>query len=275
MVEFASGATARSADLLDAFLTWRADAQTTVYAGQMLLPLTYDIRTGIAALDAPERTRLVGVYFAGVRSQGVYAARRLDNNHTLELGAWNSLTTGDPQSNARGGSANLIATLSWRYRRGGTHLMLGGAVGKRPGFTARDAQGNLIAVADTDRRAFYVEYEQRLTNPPLTLRATYMAGRDRNPAGGLTAPQFTEASDYRDWVLYAIYDLNAQNRLVLRWEEFDPDTARPNDRLQALAVVYHYFPVESVRLSLSYERFLEQGASVDDDRIIAAAQYRF
>ncbi|MEJ5385426.1 MAG: porin [Fimbriimonadales bacterium] len=275
MVEFASGTTARSADLLDAFITWRADAQTTVYAGQMRLPLSYDIRAGIITLDVPERTLMVGAYFAGVRSQGVYAARLLDRNNTLELGVWNSLTINDPQANVRGGEGAYIGTFSWRYRQGGTQLALGGAVGRRPGFATRDSVGNPIVVADADRRAFYVEFEQRVSSAPLTLRAIYLAGRDRNPVGGLTAPQFTEASDYRDWVAYAIYNLTARHQLALRWEDFDPDTARPNDQRQALAIVYHYFPEENIRMSLSYERFLEQGASVDNDRIIAAVQYRF
>jgi hypothetical protein len=63
---------------------------------------------------------------------------------------------------------------------------------------------------------------------------------------------------------------------VLAWEDFDPDTKRGGDRLQTLALVYHYFVQERTRLSLRYEvNTEERGNRVDNDRLILAAQYRF
>jgi hypothetical protein len=275
LVEFASGEAGRAADLLDAFVAWRPRAEITVFVGQMLAPLFYDVRERIVILDTLERSNTTRTLFAGARLRGGYVAYRVNAQNTLEAGVWNSLAYRDPQLNASGGQAAVAGTLSWRYRSGDTQFAIGGLVGRRPRLQARDANNNPIEVPDSDRRIFYAELEQRIPNTPLKIRADYIWGRDRNPAGG-TTPRFLTPSDLQTVFLYAIYEPNPRNQVVLAWEDFDPNTERGGDRIQTLSLTYHYFVQEKVRLSLCYEQTIEErGNRIANDRVIVAAQYRF
>jgi hypothetical protein len=185
--------------------------------------------------------------------RGGYVAYRVNAQNTLEAGVWNSLTYRDPQLNASGGQAATAGTLSWRYRSGDTQLAIGGLAGTRPRLQARDANNNPIEVPDSERRIFYAELQQRIPNTPLKIRADYIWGRDRNPAGG-TAPRFLTPSDLQTVFLYAIYEPNPRNQIVLAWEDFDPDTKRGGDRIQTLSLTYHYFVQERMcDFSLRYE----------------------
>jgi hypothetical protein len=76
--------------------------------------------------------------------------------------------------------------------------------------------------------------------------------------------------------LYAIYEPNPRNQIVLAWEDFDPNTERGGNRLKTLSLTYHYFVQEKVRFSLCYEQTIEErGNRIANDRVIVAAQYRF
>lgn len=273
--DLASGAGGYESELLDAYVTWQPHTRLTVYLGQMLAPLYYDVRAPFSILDTLERSATTGAFFAGARLRGGYVAYRVNAQNTLEAGVWNSLTYRDPQLNASGGQAATAGTLSWRYRSGDTQLAIGGLAGTRPRLQARDANNNPIEVPDSERRIFYAELQQRIPNTPLKIRADYIWGRDRNPAGG-TAPRFLTPSDLQTVFLYAIYEPNPRNQIVLAWEDFDPDTKRGGNRLQSLSLTYHYFVQANVRFSLRYEQTTEErGNRIANDRVILAAQYRF
>jgi len=246
-----------------------------VVAGQILAPLFYDVRERIFLLETLERGNTTRVFFGGAYLRGGYVAYRVNAQNTLEAGVWNSLTYRDPQLNASGGQAATAGTLSWRYRSGDTQLAIGGLAGTRPRLQARDANNTPIEVPDSDRRIFYAELEQRIPNTPLRIRADYIWGRDRNPAGG-TVPRFLTPSDLQTVFLYALYEPNPRTQIVLAWEDFDPDTKRGGDRIQTLSLTYHYFVQANVRFSLRYEQATEErGNRVANDRAILAAQYRF
>jgi len=273
--DLASGAGGYESELLDAYVTWQPHTRLTVYLGQMLAPLYYDVRAPFSILDTLERSATTGAFFAGARLRGGYVAYRVNAQNTLEAGVWNSLAYRDPQLDARGGQAAVAGTLTWRYTRGDTQLRLGALVGRRPRLQARDANNTPIEVPDSDRRIFYAELEQRIPNTPLRIRADYIWGRDRNPAGG-TVPRFLTPSDLQTVFLYALYEPNPRTQIVLAWEDFDPDTKRGGDRIQTLSLTYHYFVQERIRLSLRYESNTEErGNRIANDRVILAAQYRF
>ena len=275
LTDLAAGEGGRASELIDAYVTWRPNADTTVFVGQMLTPLFYDVRRSIVILDTLERGNTTRTFFGGAYMRGGYVAYRLNSQNTLEAGVWNSLAYRDPQLDAWGGQAAAAGTLSWRYNRANTQLTLGGLVGRRPRLQARDANNNPLVVPDSDRRIFYAELEQGIPRTPLKLRVSYIWGRDRNPAGGAT-PRFLTASDLQTVFVYAIYEPNPRNQLVLALEDFDPDTRRGGDRLQTLSLTYHYFVQERIRLSARYEWVAEErGVRVANDRAILAAQYRF
>jgi len=275
LTDLAAGEGGRASELIDAYVTWRPNANTVVFAGQMLAPLFYDVRRSIVVLDTLERGNTTRTFFGGAYARGGYVAYRLDAHNTLEAGIWNSLTYRDPQLDARGGQAAVAGMLNWRYSRGDTQFTLGGWVGRRPRLQARDTNNNPITLPDTDRRIFYAELEQRIPRTPFKIRADYIWGRDRNPVGG-TTPRFLTASDLQTVFVYAIYEPTPRHQLVLALEDFDPDTRRGGDRLHTLSLTYHYFVQERIRLSLRYEQNTEaRGARVANDRVILAAQYRF
>lgn len=270
-VEFAAGESAREAQLLDAYGRWRASESLTLWVGQLLLPLFYDVRTSITRIEALERTNLVNTYFAGARGRGIALHYTCAPTTTLQVGLWNSLTNNDPQATTRGARAHVMASLNLRYETGNYQANLGGLWGERPGFQTRDPQNNPLLVPSATRRTWYLEQELCLRHPPLTLRGTYLEGRDRNPTGGVSAPQFLNPSDYRAITVYAIYQARPDQQIVLRWEDFDPDTARQGNSLRTLGLFYHYFPIQGVRLTLGYE----WAETTTRHRAVGAVQYQF
>jgi len=270
-VEFAGGTSAQEARLLDAYGRWQASKSLTLWAGQMLLPLFYDVRTSVTRIEALERTNLVNTYFAGARGRGIALDYAVAPPLVLQVGLWNSLTNNDPQATTRGARAHAMASLNLRYERGDYQANIGGLWGERPGFQTRDPQNNPLIVPSATRRTWYIEQELRLRRPHLTLRGTYLEGRDRNPTGGVSAPQFLNPSNYRATTLYGVYRLRPDQQIALRWEDFDPDTARQGDSLRTLGLFYHYFPMQGVRLTLGYE----WAETSSRHRAICAVQYQF
>lgn len=273
MVEFAGGERGQNAELRDAFATWQANPRMKVHFGQKLLELFYDVRERRPGMNALERAEVANTYFSGSRSRGVSIDYELAKGYTLQAGVWNSLTTGDPQLTGRGAQASVMTTLNLRGERANHQFNLGGMVGQRPGFQTRDAQNNPVQVSDTTRWLGYVENEFR--NYPLsnvTLRWTLLYGRDRNPTGGVSNPQFLQPADYRANIIYGVYNLRRNQQLVLRWEDFDPDTDRRGDSIRTLGLFYHYYPVQGVRLTAGYEWV---DAPNGRNRAYLAAQYQF
>ncbi|GEM_PF-1316758 len=272
-VEFAGGERAQNAELLDAYAVWRLNQHTVVLMGQQLMPLFYDLRMNLPANDALERVNVANAYFAGARGRGAYLDYQLGAGYRVQVGLWNSLTINDPQLTGRGGQASAMGSLNLRGERPRYQFNLGGLLGRRPGFQTRDAQNNPVNVPDTQRWLWYVENEFRdFPAPRLSLRLTYLHGRDRNPAGGVSAPQFLTPSDYNATVVYALYTPRPNHQLVARWEDFDPDDDRRSDRIRTLGLFYHYFPKQGVRLTAGYEWV---DASNGRDRAYLAVQYQF
>ncbi len=273
MVEFAGGERGQNAELRDAFATWQANPRLKLHFGQKLLELFYDVRERRSALDALERAEVANTYFAGSRSRGVSVDYTLVQGYTLQAGVFNSLTISDPQLTGRGAQAAVMGTLNLRGERPNYQFNLGGMVGQRPSFQTRDAQYNPVQVSDTTRWLWYLENEFR--NYPLrnaTFRWTLLYGRDRNPAGGVSNPQFLQPSDYKASIVYGIYNLRPDQQLVLRWEDFDPNTNRRGDAIRTLGLFYHFYPVQGVRLTAGYEWV---DASNGRNRAYLAAQYQF
>lgn len=272
-VELASGERAQNSDLLDAYARWQLNPRTIVSLGQQLMPAFYDLRTSLPQHDALELPTVVNTYFRGRRGRGVYVEHQLNSQSRALIGVWNSLTIRDPQLNERGGEARMMALLAVRRDHEQVRFNIGALWGRRPGFLSRIAPNNLINVPEVDRRVLYGEVEIHPAGlRPLTLRWTSLAGRDRNPAGGLSNPQFLSPSNYTAQIGYVIYNLRSNHRLTLRWEEFDPDTARRNDSVRVLGIFLHFFPEPGVRLTAGYEWV---DASEGRNRAYFAAQFQF
>lgn len=271
MVEFASGDRATNAELFDAYVVWRPHARLSVSAGQQLTPIFYDGRERVPQLDALERAEVVGVYLQGVRGRGVFASYALEPRYQIQVGLWNSLTFRDPQLVGRGGQAAVMGSLNIQATLNAYQLNIGGLAGRRPSFTTVSESNTPLNVPDTERWLWYVEQEWR-TAGGLGLRWSYVRGRDRNPAGGVSNPRFLTPSDFQSNIVYVRYTLNPRHQLVARWEDFDPDLNRSGDSVRVLGLFYHHFPAGGVRLTAAYE-WLRGGNR--QNRVYLAAQYQF
>jgi hypothetical protein len=265
--DLATGTTANNAQLRDAFAKWDfkpsgenfgADARF----GQMPIPLGYELERSSSDREFPERAIYNRTLFAGERSRGINVRYGIGGRDYVHVGGWNALSTDDPeQRNIAPGPQNKLGmTAGARFHGSNWEAGISGFAGERPSTTTTRTVGNSTVTTEhpeIDRQFLFVDglYKGFLV-PEAFVRGELMFGKDRVPvtpgvAQSVTAPR--GQSNMRGYNLVVGYNLNPQNQLTLRREEFDSDLDVDGDAITLWGAGYSYFINPSARLSLTRE----------------------
>lgn len=265
--ELATGTNQTQAQLRDAFITYssRPDSPGPAYhfqAGQMPLPVGYELRRSSSDREFPERAVYNQKLFNGERSRGMQVALQPRKGVTVFLGGYNALTINDPEqsSSAPGPEGRLAMAGGVRLTGVGYEFGVSGLVGERARFTSGSGM-SAVTHPRVDREFYYIDGVYRgFLDPKLTLRGEVMLGHDRLPVTG-TPSSSRVGTDMAGWQVQADYASNAKNRFHLRVEQFDPDRRRAGDALNGLGLAWSHFLSPELKLTAAQEWFRDQTRS--------------
>lgn len=265
--DLATGTTATTAQLRDAFLRWDLEPSgrkvgTELSFGQMPLLLGYEIPRSSTEREFPERALYNRTMLAGERGRGVNVRHGLDSRNVVHLGVWNALTVDDPEQRtlAPGPENRLAVSGGWRATGSNWDFGISGFFGERPQTTTtRVVSGSTVTTVHPrlDREIVYVDGRYSgLLDPNVFVRFEYMTGKDRVPVTpgsqpGITAPR--TRVNLGGHQLHVGYNLDPRNQVNVRWEQFDPDKDQGGDVVTTWAAAYSYFIHRNARVTAAQE----------------------
>ena len=249
------------AELIEPWTSWHH----TVTAGQFNWPFGFENMYSSSSREMPEysqviRTLFPGEYDRGVMLSGAGLAERLSYRLALVNG------TGTRQSfdfNRRkdvvarlGYAAGPLAVAGSLYR-GGELVSLTGLSGGRE--------------FEKNRAGFDFQWSTPL--PGFTLRGEYIGGEQPPPPG--TPAAVARAADVEGWYVYAIQNIGKRHQLVVRIDDYDPDTSRGGDATRTIGGAYNFVWDANSTVMFAYEMPRLQTADPADDLLTIRYQYRF
>lgn len=249
-VEFTAGASNSSAQLRDAFIQYRpgtylANSGPSFTIGQQNTPLGYEISYPSWARTWPERSVYEQTYFSGERGKGLIYQNG-DTSNYWYVGAWDALTVNDPEQVDTTPKGEVGPIGGVHAKRGAWEGGLSGYSGKRPNYVSGSTN-----LATTDRQFFFADLRYHPANSKFDLRSEYMVGKDRVPLS--TSAVATDASGFH---VNLDYKANAEDTVVLRYENFDRDTNLSGNlqTLYGIAMVKDVNPFLRVTLATDWNK---------------------
>ncbi|AIE86179.1 porin [Fimbriimonas ginsengisoli] len=256
--DLATGGNQTQAQLRDAWVRYDFGGgahlgHDRAFAGQMAIPVGYELERSPSEIELPERAEYNQILFATERSRGL-KVRREGRDGMLQASVMNSLTIGDPeQANLAPGPGNRLAvTLGGRFVRGNTSVGLSGMAGDRPAYTSGGPTSPKVS-----RRFAFLDLEQRhLLFPRFNLHAEVMRGNDRLPTATSAATNVDHPlSGYH---LLGTYQLSAMDELAARWEGFDPNLDSAGNAFHGMGLAYIRNLSRDMKLTFAHEVFIDE-----------------
>lgn len=300
--DVSSGSTRTSAELKDAILQYDivpsdVEVGTNLRAGQIALPLGYELERSSSEREFPERALYNRTMFAGERGRGAYLTHGLGGGTWATLGVWNALTVSDPQQSALASYRNPMGTTmamsaGLRHASETYELGISGFIGERPGTPAStitswtDLNGDKIvdpgevkntivpATSKADRQYIFIDgVVVGFLDPKLTIRAEAMFGKDRVPTLSSSVPVSLAQSNVKGYHVVASYNVNYRNTLAFRYEFFDPGY-KADDDVTGYGLAYIHYLNPGAKLVLAHDVFREQGFNKKDNVTTLRVQFK-
>jgi len=277
--DIATGTTQNAAQLRDAYLVYDIEPSVEkvgiqMVAGQMPIPLGYELERSSSEREFPERTFYNNTMFAGERGRGAFVRYGLSNNAFVHAGVWDALTYNDPeQANLAPGPGGKLAmhgglryyTKNWDL--GVTHF--------RGDRAAYKVAGNNAVSPELTRNFTYLDGSYvGLLFPQLTIRGEMMWGKDRVP--NATPGNNRVGTDMRGYQVALAWKFNDRNQINVRFEQFDPNKDVNGDALSGWGATYLYYINPGARLMVSYERLKNPARNPQEYNVwTTRLQFRF
>jgi len=261
VAELASGTNQNATQLKEAFLTYDPDPKKQqidfqAAAGQMHLPVGYEIKRSSSEREFPEHSVYNQKMFAGEAVRGVLLHLGVGKGAAIEVGGWDALAVSDPeQANLAPGPENRLGmSAALRFQGKNYQAGISGFAAERPKFVSGTGQ-SAVTHGRVDRRFLYVDGQVTgFLSPRIDIRAEAMAGHDRLPVSGTPAAAVT-GKDMAGGHLQVTYKLNRSNHLHARFEQFDPDTDSPNNALIGYGLAWTHYLTPGAKITASHEVF--------------------
>jgi len=259
--DLATGTNQTNAQLRDAFLIYdiepsldKVGAQLT--AGQQPLPLGYELERSSSEREFPERANYNTKMFNGERGRGVNLKYGLSDSDFLQIGFWNSMTFNDPEQSALAPAPESRLGMSAGVRHYGKNFDLGISAFKsqRPSIITGSGSG-AVTHPRVDRQFVYLDgtYVGFIV-PEMYIRGEVMIGKDRVPVSG-TPTAAANRTDMTGYQLQLGYNLNPNNQVHVRLENFDPNKASGSNALRGYGMAFTHYLNQSAKFTASHEIF--------------------
>jgi hypothetical protein len=280
--DLATGTDNTSAQLRDAILQYSvvpSDVQlgTEILAGQVPLPLGYELERSSGDREFPERATYNRRMWDGERVRGVYVRHGLSPNSHVFAGVSSSLAFNDPEQRGKGPApfGRLAGFGGIRYYSANYDFGVGYFQGDRPRFEVRDSRTNNLTgfSPEVERRFLYLDASLvGVLLPDLLIRAEAMIGNDRVPSTTPRADRFDNPMS--GWQAQIGYNLNPLNQVFVRFAQFDPNKDRDFDAVREYGFAYRHHLNQGASLTFAWE-FFEDPALRDTTYTVRTLRYQF
>lgn len=248
-------------EFTEPWTTWKH----TLTAGQFNWPFGFEITYSSSSREVPERSRVVRTLFPGERDRGVM----LSGNGMMEklkyqLALVNG--TGTTQTFDTNKRKDLVGRVAYTFGP----LDLGASH-----YSGEDlvTLNGLTRGREFGKTRTGVDFQLVTPITGLGLRGEYIVG-EQPPAAG--APLATaKSADVKGWYFYAIQNIGLRHQLVVRIDEYDPNTNVANNAIRTINPSYVFHWDSHSKVMASYEMPKTQGADPDDNAFTLRYQYSF
>ncbi|HYC59757.1 MAG TPA: porin [Thermoanaerobaculia bacterium] len=235
----------------------------TLTAGQFNWPFGFEIMYSSSAREVPERSRVVRTLFPGERDRGVMlSGLGLGDRLSYRVAIVNGTGTG--QSFDFNKRKDLVGRVGYSFGV----VDVGGSVYR--GSDLVTVAGNTRGI-EFDKERQGVDLQWITPIPGLGLRGEYVTGKQA-PASGTTR---TQSQDVEGWYFYAIQNFGTKHQLVVRADEYDPDTDVDGNAVRTLNPTYIFHWDANSKVMASYEFIDTQRNDPDDNVFTLRYQYSF
>lgn len=249
----ATGNDNKTFELKDAMLNYQIAPNGKVFgtllnAGQMNMPLGYEITRSSADREFPERMTYSRRLMNNERTRGAMITHGLSPNTVVYGGLFTPLTIGDPEQVGKTAVNKVAPLLGVRYTDKNSEYSLSYLFGKRP-MVGNDPTKSVEA----DRKFLYATAVYNgLLVPQLSIRGEYMTGHDRVPSA---TPSLDDGNNMNGYQVQLTYSLNKSNKLFTRYGVSDFNTATNGNAVREYGVGYRYYMSNGAWVTLTWEQF--------------------
>lgn len=246
-------------EFTEPWTTWKH----TLTAGQFNWPYGFEIMYSSSAREVPERSRVVRTLFPGERDRGVMlSGLGLGERLSYRVAVVNG--TGTSQSFDFNKRKDLVGRLGYSFGA----VDVGASVYRGSDLVTTSTNAKGIEF-DKERQGIDVQWATPI--PGLGLRGEYITGRQA-PSSGTSR---SESQDVDGWYFYAIQNIGTRHQLVVRADQYDPDTDIDNNAVRTINPTYIFHWDANSKVMASYE-FIETQANDPDDNVFTLRyQYSF
>jgi hypothetical protein len=261
-----------------------------VTVGQFKVPFGYEVLQSSADREMPERSAITRAYFDGERDRGLRVTARWE---LLRLAVALINGNGTKDTSVYKGTA-LYGTQDPNQFKdfvGRLGVDLGSVVGGVSAYFGRGLMATTVTPAATSSDPPTVTYDymrrtrlgadlQGYVDVPsvggLALKGELIWGSEAaidNWAGVPSDPSKNVRK--LGFILTAVQNIGDHLGVAVRVDQIDPNTAKGKDKVTTVAGGVLLYPSSNLKASLVYQHPIEQGATADDDSMVAQLQARF
>lgn len=246
-------------EFTEPWTTWKH----TLTAGQFNWPFGFEIMYSSGSREVPERSRPVRTLFPSERDRGVMlSGLGLGERLSYRVAVVNG--TGTAQSFDFNKRKDLVGRLGYSFGA----VDVGASIYRGSDLVPTSTNTKGIEF-DKERQSIDVQWVTPIQG--LGLRGEYITGKQA-PSSGTTR---SISQDVEGWYFYAIQNIGTRHQLVVRLDDYDPDTDVNNNAVRTINPSYIFHWDANSKVMASYE-FIETEANDPDDNVFTLRyQYSF
>jgi len=246
-------------EFTEPWTTWKH----TLTAGQFNWPFGFEIMYSSSSREVPERSRPVRTLFPGERDRGVMlSGLGLGDRLSYRVAIVNG--TGTTQSFDFNKRKDLVGRLGYSFGA----VDVGASVYRGSDLVATSFNTKGIEF-DKERQGVDVQWATPLQG--LGLRGEYITGKQAPSSGSSRSV----SQDVDGWYFYAIQNIGTRHQLVVRADQYDPDTDIDNNAVRTINPAYIFHWDANSKVTASYEFIETQSNDPDDNVFTLRYQYSF